>query len=73
MFIAPPANDAGFEPTGRTCRRMYREPSASIRVSSWRSTPAGVERDPRGCIDRYRVLLGTQPGFAEAIIAWPDF
>ena len=66
VLIAPPANDAGFEPnrsflpaqTTRAQREAFAHGFLAIRASE--------SSDPGGCIDRYRVLLGTQPGFAES-------
>ena len=66
VLILPPANDAGFEPnrsflpagTPRMQREAFEREFLAIRGSE--------SSDPRGCIERYRDMLGRQPGFAEA-------
>jgi len=66
VLILPPANDAGFEPnrsflpaaTPRIEREAFEREFLAIRGSE--------SSDPRGCIERYREMLGRQPGFAEA-------
>jgi lysophospholipase L1-like esterase len=66
VLILPPANDAGFEPNRsflpagapRAEREAFEREFLAIRASE--------SSDPRGCIERYRAMLGRQSGFAEA-------
>jgi hypothetical protein len=66
VLVLPPANDADFEPnrsflpaaTPQFEREAFEREFLAIRDSE--------SRDARGCIARYRDMLGRQPGFAEA-------
>jgi lysophospholipase L1-like esterase len=66
VLIAPPANDAGFEPTRSflpaVTPRSEREAFARDFLAARRREAA----DPRGALLAYQALLTQQPGFAEA-------
>ena len=66
VLIAPPANDAGFEPNRSYLPAYVPRAQRDAFAREFLAIHASESSDPRGCIDRYRVLLGTQPGFAEA-------
>jgi len=66
ILIAPPGNDAGFEPDRSILPPECLRPEREAFAHAFEVARAREEADPAGSIAAYRVLIERQPGFAES-------
>ncbi|MFO0891945.1 MAG: tetratricopeptide repeat protein [Isosphaeraceae bacterium] len=66
ILLVPPGNDAGFEPNRSFLTADTVQAKREEFARLFQSVRRDESTDPAGCIERYRALLVSQPGFAEA-------
>jgi lysophospholipase L1-like esterase len=66
ILIVPAANDAGLEPSRSFLPARTPRAERAAFQREFMAARQGEERDPLGSLKRYRAIVDSQPGFAEA-------